>query len=338
MMNATAAIGLACLALVSACPVQASDETYYIYHQHLAMMEREAALFSPVEEWVVRFLRDRIVADELPGEYSCSLYYGVDKWTAAEILLNLTLDDDIVRHVRSNPQLEDEFARVVRKLRPAIILHFALALESPSQSSRDRALWWADGLMRLYPHPREEPVQRLEWETKPRPWSAPCSSKTEASRYVGPWQVGNDPSIQEAYWRFLDACGINLTAAAPRCIIAAHINCWIPGPADSPDHWYYRGMSQSWLAGLFLGRFPYWKLTREYEVSIQGVDSGLDVLTNDRDAFNSFLVAVEYLRPAFPPRFVGNNHEFTDTDIRRLCQLDSLLYLYRCPDNRGVSQ
>jgi|GEM_PF-3245829 len=93
-MNATAAIGLACLALASACPVQASDETYYIYHQHLAMMEREAALFSPVEEWVVRFLRDRIVADELPGEYSCSLYYGVDKWTAAEILLNLTLDDD----------------------------------------------------------------------------------------------------------------------------------------------------------------------------------------------------------------------------------------------------
>jgi len=300
--------------------------------EYLYQLEQEGGVYNETPAWIMELLREELPAGELPAAQACSLGFNPDNWSAAGVLLELILDENVVRRIRSNQDLEIVYTRAVRYLRPAIVIRFAALAESPSEKDRMRAVWWADGLLRLFPHPEEGSLRRARWEISPRPWSS-AQNISELASVNETESTGNERTAYEIYRAFVEECGVDLLEVVPKDVMQAYLD--FQGSYFYPDHWYYKGMTTSWLA-LFMRYGDYSPNPWEWSQSLGDSSPKAERFFLNPKQYSGFLVAMEYLRPALVTRFCHSDESAVYPRAFALCSLDRLLFVYIHPDDDEV--
>jgi len=303
---------LVMLAVVASSSPDGADGEYRRI-EYLRRLELDGGVYEPAPKWIVDVIGE-ISDSELPENLACSLAFQPDNWTAAEALLDLILDDDVVARVRRDPELMLSYTRAVRYLRPAIVIRFAKVSQSPSESERMKLMWWADGLMRLFPYADREKTFRREWEIRPRPWNGNSVGVSGGESY----QTGQ--TAREVYKEFLVAVGIPLDEVVPEEVMQSHLS--YIGSSRSPEHWYWKGMEASWLAGSSLGPFV---PPGSCEIA-EGLHLTASSMSGEQ--FHRFLVRTEYLRVWYPLYLTVAREGNVLPDTASLLSLDNLLVKY----------
>ncbi len=316
------ALCIVCVFIFTSSSSPDSQDGQYRFAEYLSRLELDSGVYDDAPAWIIELISDRMSGGALSAELACSLSFKPDNWTAAGVLLDLILDDEVVARVRTDQNLEITYTRAVRYLRPAIVTRFYKTSMSPSDSERMKLIWWADGLMRLFPYAQGAELLRTEWEAEPRPWGTSniLENGPRCAEGGSSGDASTNETVREVYREFLTSAGVPLKEVVPTAIMCDHLE-YIDS-YRSAEHWYWKGMEASWLAGSSLGPFlPPGSCSMAsalYETAADMSD----------DKFHTFLKRTEYLRPWYPLYLTIAPRGTVQPELASLLALDRLLVLY----------
>jgi hypothetical protein len=240
---------------------------------------------TDLSDWVTSF-----ISQHLNYSAESNTASGMQPEEAARALLDSLLNEDTIQPLLADYRLRRDFDRVAAYLRVPIANEFGKAVESEDMAMHERAMWWADGLMRLAPRDIGKPLAMMRWERAPRPWAS--------SPVIAPSSRKKD--LLNEYRQFLASNGVDIYSFPTVAMLASA--CY--GCNYSPGNMYDDGALREgyWMLASDFWRWLYaLNVYNDKQVQRSETDWSLVLILDSPKETDRFIRGTNYFRPYFVP-------------------------------------